>query len=156
MPFELVVGDFRCGGAAGWHCFSGASGAPDSRRRGAGVLGLLHGGAPHIWGFRSPFGVVLRHVAELPSGEWAAPARRSPGPAGQSRPNKRATVRNGLRPTGAGHPQLLPNRRKNASPHPPERSPSTHPSSLKSRSDAAISTTNDFKIALGNPAHISA
>ena len=45
MLSGLVVEDLLRGGAAGRHCFAGASGAPDSGRRGAGVLGWPHGGA---------------------------------------------------------------------------------------------------------------
>ena len=35
--------------------------------------------AHHCLGFRSPFGAALRHVAELPGGEWAALLGWSPG-----------------------------------------------------------------------------
>lgn len=33
----------------------------------------------HYLGFRSPFGTALRHVADLPDGEWAALPGWSPG-----------------------------------------------------------------------------
>ena len=78
MPSELVAENLRRGGAAGRHCFAGASGAPGSGRRGAGVLGLPHGGAP-LSRVRSPSGAALRQVAELPGGEWAAMLGWSPG-----------------------------------------------------------------------------
>ena len=52
---------------------------------------------------------------------------KSPGWAEQPRLNKLVPARSGPRPTGTEYPQLLPNRRKNASLHPSERSPSTHP-----------------------------
>ena len=45
-PSGLVVEDLRRGGAAGRHCFAGASGASNSGRCGAGVLGWPHGGTP--------------------------------------------------------------------------------------------------------------
>ena len=64
MPSRLAVEDLHRGGAVGWHCFVGASGAPDSGRRGAGILGWPHGDAPPsgvsqpLWGGTSARGGI--------------------------------------------------------------------------------------------------
>ena len=70
----------------------------------------------------------LRHVRDVSYDEDRLRIRsgRSLGQAERPRPNKRAPARNDPCPTGTGHPQLLPNRRKNASLRPPERSLSAH------------------------------
>ena len=78
MPFELVVEDFAVAEQLDgivlrelWVCP-----IRDAAERASWDC-LME--AHHYLGFHSPFGAALRHVAELPGGEWAALLGWSPG-----------------------------------------------------------------------------